>query len=114
MKCVRFGNPRVVILKDVNHLRLLSEDHLHETIGRLRYHLDTLTALDAQREDLLEVVPKERLLGGGGLGEEVEGERGLDLILPGLVAGFEGLVQSVRPQGDRDQVQVKLGSIEPL
>lgn len=53
---------------------MLSEDHLHETIARLRYYLDTLAALDAKREDLLEVVPEERLLGGGGLGEEVEGE----------------------------------------
>jgi hypothetical protein len=72
-------------------LRLLSENHVDETIAGLRYHLDALAALDAQREDLLKVVPDERLLGGG-LGEEVKGEGGLDLFLPGLVAGFKRLV----------------------
>ncbi len=72
-------------------MRLLSENHVDETIAGLRYHLDALAALDAQREDLLKVVPDERLLGGG-LGEEVKGEGGLDLFLPGLVAGFKRLV----------------------
>ena len=95
-------------------MRLLREDHLDETIAWFRYHLDTLAAQDAQREDLLEEVPEERLLGGGGLGEEVKGKRGLDLLLPCLVAGFKCLMQCVRSKGDRNQNQVKLGCIEPL
>lgn len=96
-------------------MRLLTEDHLDETLAGLRYHLDALATLDAQREDLLEILPELCLLrDGSGLREEVEGQGGLDFLLPGLVAGFEGLVQGVRPQGDWDQVQVKLRSIEPL
>jgi hypothetical protein len=87
---------------------LLTEDHLDETLAGLWYHLDALAALDAQREDLLEIVPELCLLLIGDLGEEVEGERGLDLLLPGLVAGFERLVKGVWPQCNRDQVQVKL------
>jgi hypothetical protein len=61
---VRLSNPRVVILEDIDHLRLLTEDHLDETLASIRYHLDALATLDAQQEDLLEIVPELCLLGG--------------------------------------------------